>query len=167
MARMFEAIFNNIMESVRSRSEVGGILPGDFVKIRKNYKKTITYNFMTDETKAAFDNMVNSGLNIKAVSVGDTRSGISGTNQSILPQEVVVTIAADQGGGRYYDKFPVTLDMIDATMDPPSIPDNHRWENEGRYAGDLVPKPFKMASESTTSKSDAANLATIYEEIGK
>jgi len=107
------ARFDKIFESVVSRYQVGGYLPGDVVAFRPSYKSTDCFKSMNSAMQKEIDELIKSGLNIRVIQVGDKMSGASAGNQHKSADMVVVTVAADQGGGRYYNSYTVTPNMID------------------------------------------------------
>lgn len=185
MGKKFDAIF----ESVVSRYQVGGYLPGDIVTFRPNYKSTETYKAMHSQMQKELDELVNSGLNIKVIQVGDRLAGVStyGGNLHKSAKDIVLTVAGDHGGGQYFGSITVTPDMIDiADMgnQMPKIPDkfyrkdNTNWKPEpykpdtthptrvsDKGNGKNTPTDIKLAGEGTRMKVDNTNMAVLYEEI--
>ena len=99
--------FDEIFEAVVSRYQVGGYLPGDIVKFRPSYKSTACYKAMHSIMQKELDELADSGLNIKVTQVGDKLANQSMANQHKTADQAVITIAGDQGGGRYYDSITV------------------------------------------------------------
>lgn len=183
MGAMFDAIF----ESVISRYQAGGYLPGDLVKFRAGYKSTDTYKNMSTEMKKEVDQLANSGLNIRVTKTGDMLSGASAGNNFKTTMTMVVTIAGDHGGGRYYGQVSVTPDMIDISEDQTNkVPDQFKRKDPviikpQPYKADPknitrvtdkgnkknTPTDIKLAGESTKLKGDMANLANLWESTTK
>jgi hypothetical protein len=181
--------FNAIYESVVNRANVGGYLPGDIVKFRPDYKSCDCYKAMHSSMKVGLDALANGGLNIKVIQVGDKLSGASAGNQHKTADNVVITIAGDQGGGRYYNSFtvkPEMLDMVDSNNPNPTVPDEFYRDDEKYLSGkaeEYMPDPknitrvtdkgngkntptnLKLAGESVKMTKDSANLANLLEEI--
>lgn len=177
--------FDTIYESVVSRYQIGGYLPGDIVKFRPDYKNTACYKSMHSIMCQELEDLIKSGLNIKVIQVGDRLSGASAGNQHKTADNVVITVAGDHGGGRHFGSITVSPDMIDMAdaADPtPSIPDqfyrddNTNWKAEEWKAdqqnitrvtdkgnGKYTPTDLKLAGESTRLKIDNANMANLYE----
>jgi hypothetical protein len=180
--------FDEIYESVVSRYEVGaGFLPGDVVKFRSNYKTCAAYKAMSTDMQREVDDLANCKLNIMVVQVGDKLSGASAGNQLKTADNAVITISADQGGGRNYGRVTVSPEMIDRaytdTTNLPPVPDE--WKRKDKV--NIKPKPvedfsdadnrktdkgngkntptdLKLAGESTVMRKDMDNLAAIYEQ---
>lgn len=179
--------FNLIYESVTARMTSGGYLPGDTVVFRNNYKSCECYKALPTKIQKDLDEMVKSGLNIKITQVGDNLSGASANNQNKLSSNMVITVAADHGGGRYYSAITVSPDMIDLAesdgVNLPKIPDQFRRDDKQSYKpekyqrdpkfitnvsdkgdGKNTPTNLKLAGESTMLRNDMANLANLYME---
>jgi hypothetical protein len=176
MGKKFDAIY----ETVISRSEIGGYLPGDCVKFRTGYKNTETYKHMPSTLKKEVDELATCGLNIKVVQVGDKQSGFSAGNQFKPAGCAVLTIAADHGGGRTYGRVTVTTDMVDES-DGVLVPDKFKKKDvviikpmelkvdpnlitnvTDKGNGKNTPTNLKLAGESKSWES-VNELAMIYE----
>ena len=181
--------FDKIYESVVSRANVGGYLPGDLVQLRPDYKSCDCYKAMNTLMKKELDELAKSNLNIKVVQVGDRLSGASAGNQHKRADDVVLTIGADQGGGRTFSTITVAATMVDL-LDPgnPSpgvpkefyrddekylngkaekyVPDNNnitRVTDKGN--GKNTPTQLKLAGESVKATKDNLKLGDILEEM--
>lgn len=183
--------FDQIYESVVSRYQVGGYLPGDIVKFRPDYKSCDCYKAMHSTMKQELDALVKSGLNIKVIQVGDKLSGVSAGNQHKTANNIVITVAGDQGGGRHYGSIavmPEMLDIVDTNNPNPKVPDQFYRDDEKylngkteKYTADPkhitrltdkgngknTPTDLKLAGESTLLNRDNENLAMLYEMVGK
>ena len=181
--------FDEIYESVVSRYQVGGYLPGDLVKFRPDYKNCDCYKAMHSTMKQELESLIKSGLNIKVIQVGDKLSGVSAGNQHKTADTIVVTVAGDQGGGRHYGSIAVPasmLDVIDTNNPNPEVPkqfyrDDKKY-NSGKaeeYVADMqhitrltdkgnkknTPTNLKLAGESTLLKKDNDSISSILEEM--
>ena len=179
--------FDKLYESVVARGACGGYLPGDVVKFRPNYKSCDCYNAMHSVMKQGLDELVKSGLNIRVIQVGDKLSGASAGNQHKTADSVVITVAGDQGGGRYYEVFTVKPEMLDieTTSNPnPDMPKQFSREDTTNFkpeeymadeknitrisdkgTGKNTKTDLKLAGESTMMKRDNDNIALLYEQI--
>jgi hypothetical protein len=181
--------FDEIYESVVSRFQIGGFLPGDIVKFRPDYKSCDCYKAMHSTMKQEVDNLVKSGLNIKVIQVGDRLSGVSAGNQHKTADNVVITVAGDQGGGRHYGSVavkPEMIDIVDSNNPNPDVPEQFYRDDEkylnGRaeeYVADIknitrltdkgnkknTPTNLKLAGESTLLSKDNKNLGDIINEM--
>ncbi len=152
MGKKFDAIY----ETVISRSEAGGYLPGDHVKFRSGYKNTETYKHMPTTLQREVDELATCGLNIKVCQVGDRMSGASAGNQHKLACHMVLTIAADHGGGRTYGRVVVSPDMVDSvdvSEGLPPVPDQFKRKDQVI----IKPKPLKVDPKIITNVTDKGN----------
>lgn len=151
MGKKFDAIY----ESVISRSEAGGYIPGDYVKFRSGYKNTETYKYMPSTLQKEVDELATCGLNIKVCQVGDKQSGFSAGNQFKPASMNVLTIAADQGGGRTYGRVTVTPDMVDMVdvSAGVSVPDKFKKKD----VVIIKPKKLKVDPNLITNVTDKGN----------
>ena len=181
------AKFDTIFESVISRYQAGGYLPGDLINFRSDYKSSDTYKLMSTKMKNDLDQLVNSGLNIRVTQVGNNLSGVTGNNNYKTTQNLVITVAGDHGGGRYYGQITVTPDMIDLSDDQTNkVPDQFKKKDPviikpEPYKADPnnitrvtdkgnkknTPTEIKLAGESTKLRGDMTNLANLWESSTK
>jgi hypothetical protein len=183
--------FDKIFEAVVSRYQVGGYLPGDIVKFRANYKSTPTYKAMHSEMQRELDELANSGLNIKVTQVGSKTYNQSAANDHKTADNVVITIAGDHGGGRYYNSITVSPEMIDivGAGDPTPQVASQFYRDDEKYLngkteewkadqqnitrvtdkgnGKNTPTDLKLAGESTRLKRDNENMVSLYEKVNE
>lgn len=162
--------FDQLFESVVQRYQAGGFLNGDLVKFKSNYKSSETYKFMHPEMQSQLDDLVKSGLNIKVTQVGDNLSGASANNQHKKPQNAVITVAGDHGGGRFYGQIAVSPDMIeivdkDENAYPP-IPDQFRRKSPGFDKGEKYKRDPKFIT-NVTDKGNGKNTPTQLKLAGE
>ena len=163
MGKKFDAIY----ESVISRSEAGGYLPGDFVVFRPNYKSSDVYKHMPSNLQKEVDELATCGLNIKVVQIGDKFSDASAGNQFFTAPCTVLTIAADHGGGRTYGRVVVTTDMVDIA-DPSQVKTPDEWKKDNK----VIIKPKKLEKDPTiitnvTDKGNGKNTPTDLKLAGE
>lgn len=151
MGKKFDAIY----ETVISRSETGGYLPGDIVKFRDGYKNTETYKYMPSTLKKEVDELATCGLNIKVVQVGDKQSGYSIGNQFKPASQIVLTIAADHGGGRTYGRVVVCPDMVDMVDVSAGVPVPDQFKRKDTVI--IKPKQLKIDPKIITNVTDKGN----------
>lgn len=145
--------FDKIFESVCNRYALGGYLPGDIIQFRSAYKSTDCYKSMNTVMQQEIDELIKSGLNIRVVQVGDKMSGASTGNQHKSADMVVITVAADEGGGRYYKAFTVTpnmIDLVDQSDFSPKIPDKFYHNSKV----DLKPVEYVTDHQNITRLTD-------------
>lgn len=151
MGKKFDAIF----ESVISRAETGGYLNGDIVKFRDGYKNTETYKYMPSTLRKEVDELATCGLNIKVVQVGDKQSGYSIGNQFKPASQIVLTIAADHGGGRTYGRVVVCPDMVDMVDVSAGVPVPDQFKRKDTVI--IKPKQLKIDPNIITNVTDKGN----------
>ena len=158
--------FDKIFESVVSRFSCGGYLTGDLVQFRSSYKSTDCYKSMNSAMQKEIEELIKSGLNIRVVQVGDKLSGASAGNQHKSADMVVITVAADQGGGRYYNSYTVTpnmIDLVDQSDFTPKIPEKFY------HNSDISGKPVELKTDHQnitrlTDKGDGKNTPNKLNE---
>lgn len=90
-----------LVETYMSRFERGGFLVGDCFKFNDNFKSTEQYKKLGTNTQQMIDDMIESGLNVRVVGIKDTTSPRYPGNPQTSSNEVNLTLALDNGGGRY------------------------------------------------------------------
>jgi len=163
MGKKFDAIY----ESVVSRTEAGGYLPGDFVVFKSGYRASNVYKHMPSNLKKDVDELAKCGLNIKVVQIGDQFSDESAGNQFFTAPNAVLTIAADHGGGRTYGRVVVTTDMVDIA-DPDQVKTPKEWVRDNK----VILKPKKLEKDpniitNVTDKGDGKNTPTDLKLAGE
>lgn len=158
-------LFDQIFESVISKSEIGGFTNGASVKFKSNYKSAAAYKAMTDELKQQVDDLAKSDRNLIIVQVGDKLSGASAGNQFKTADNMVLTIAADDGGRRTYGRVTVSPEMVDLIPDDgmnlPKVPDS--WKRKEKIT--IKPEPVEDYSKHITrltDKGDGKNTPANY-----
>jgi hypothetical protein len=180
-------LFDEIYESVVASTNRGGYVAGQLVKFKPGYKKTPAYQNMTSQLQKSVDELASSGLNIHIIEVGDNQSGASAGNQNKTANEIVLTIAGDQGGRRYYGSVTVSPDMVEVFEDDgfnlPKVPDQFKKVDKitikpepvqdfsgetnrqtDKGDGKNTPANYRLP-ESTILKMDNANMAMLLEDI--
>lgn len=185
MGKKFDAVF----ESVVQRYQAGGFLTGDNVKLTSDYKSSDAYKSMHPQMKKELDELGSSGLNLIVTQIGDKLSGASAGNQFKTADNAVITIAADQGGGRHYGFItlsPNMLELVDNGVNRPKVPEQFRRRDEviikpEKYKADPknitrvtdkgngknTPTNLKLAGESIQVSKDIENLANLWEQTTK
>lgn len=90
-----------LVEAYLSRHERGGFLVGDVFKFNKNFKNTPEYKKLGTNTQDMIDQMIESGLHVRVVGIKDTTSPRYPGNPQTSSTDVELTLALDNGGGRY------------------------------------------------------------------
>lgn len=90
-----------LVEAYLRRHERGGFLVGDVFKFNKDFKSTPEYKKLGSNTQDMIDQMIDSGLHVRVVGIKDTTSPRYPGNPQTSSTDVELTLALDNGGGRY------------------------------------------------------------------
>jgi len=90
-----------LVESYLRRHERGGFLVGDVFKFGKTFKSTEGYKKLGINTRDMIDQMIDSGLHVRVVGIKDSTSPRYPGNPQTSSSDVELTLALDNGGGRY------------------------------------------------------------------
>lgn len=93
--------FLEICESVTQRYTRGGFEVGDFVQMVKGFETHEPYKSLGSNVKDMITQMIQTGLNLRVVGINDAIPARYPGNPETANGEVRVTIAVDNGGGRY------------------------------------------------------------------
>lgn len=110
---------------------------------------------MPSPLQQVVDDLATCGLNIKVCQVGDKMSGASAGNQHKIACHMVLTIAADQGGGRTYDRIVVSTDMVDMVDTSAGLPVPDQFKKKDVVI--IKPKPLKVDPNLITNVTDKGN----------
>jgi hypothetical protein len=162
--------FDSIYESVVSRFQCGGFLPGDIVTFRKTYKSADCYKSLPTKVQRELDELVKSGLNIRVTQVGNNLSGTTANNQHKTASSAVITVAGDQGGGRHYGMITVSPDMIDLVED--DYPNTGKVPDQFKRKEKIIIKPEKVVNDPNhitrvTDKGNGKNTPTQLKLAGE
>ena len=112
----------SLVESYLSRYERGGFLVGDVFKFKNGFKSSETYKKLGQNTQELIDQMIESGLHVRVVGLKDTTAARYPGNPQTATADVVVTLALDNGGGRYTHYVSVSPELGDAQSFYPNLP---------------------------------------------
>ena len=124
--------FLTLFESYFSRYERGGFLVGDVFKFNDNFKTAESYKKLGQNTKDLIDQMIDTGLHVRVVGIKDSTSPRYPGNPQTSSNDVELTLAIDNGGGRYTHYINITPDLgTSETFYPnlPPIPDAAKRKN--------------------------------------
>lgn len=149
-----EKKFIKLFESVYQRYQrEGGFLIGDYVKFKDNYKSADHYKSLNDDIKSKLDAMKDSGLNIRVVDTKSYMPAATPANPAGNGVQLTLTIALDQGGGRYSDYIlccPSLLvrDDVYPNLNPLSP------EREIKHKVNIKPEELESDEEAYVNNSD-------------
>lgn len=141
-----------LVETYLSRYERGGFLVGDVFKFNDNFKSTDSYKKLGQNTKDFIDQMIESGLHVRVVGIKDTTSPRFPGNPQTSSNDVSLTVALDNGGGRYTHYINIEPELgAPERFYPnlPPIPDSVIRKNNVNIKPQEVEK-----SDSITNKTD-------------
>jgi hypothetical protein len=147
--------FLSLYESYITRFERGGFLVGDIFKFHDNFKSLDEYKQLGQNVKDLIDQMIDSGLHVRVVGIKDTTSPIYPGNPQTSSLQVILTLALDNGGGRYTHivAVPCCLGQPDPQgVNLPSIPDAVRRKDRVN----IKPKEMKKGN-NVSNKTDRGN----------
>lgn len=93
--------FLTLLETYMNRFERGGFLVGDVFKFSDGFKNSDSYKKLGTNTKEMIDQMIETGLHVRVVGIKDTSGSRYPGNPQTTTQDVILTLALDNGGGRY------------------------------------------------------------------
>jgi hypothetical protein len=111
-----------LVEAYLSRFERGGFLVGDVFKFDAKFKSTEGYKKLGVNTRDMIDQMIETGLNVRVVGIKDTTSPRYPGNPQTSSNDVELTLALDNGGGRYSHYVNVTPDLGTPETYYPNLP---------------------------------------------
>lgn len=122
-----EKKFIKLLETAMSRAVRGGFLVGDYVELVPDYKSHQEYKELNDEIQIKLDQLKKSDLHIRVINVNDSPALRFPGNTDLMTGQVTVTIAQDQGGGRYFEAIvvaPCLLKRLEYYPNYPKFPDS-------------------------------------------
>jgi len=144
-----------LVEAYLSRFERGGFLVGDVFKFDAKFKSTEGYKKLGVNTRDMIDQMIETGLNVRVVGIKDTTSPRYPGNPQTSSNDVELTLALDNGGGRYSHYVNITPDLgTPETYYPnlPPIPDAVVRKNNVNIKPEELEKSDNIANK--TDKGD-------------
>jgi hypothetical protein len=145
-----EKKFLTLFESYFSRYERGGFLVGDVFKFNDNFKTTEGYKKLGYNTKDLIDQMIESGLHVRVVGLKDSTSPRYPGNPQTSSTDVELTLALDNGGGRYTHYVNVYPDLgTPESFYPnlPPIPDAVKRPDTGNIKPEELEKQDNLANK--------------------
>ena len=149
-----EKKFIKLFESVYQRYQrEGGFLIGDYVKFKDNYKSADHYKNLNDDVKAMLDSMNDSGLNIRVVDAKGYMPVATPANPAGNGVQLALTIALDQGGGRYSDYVLCCPSLLNKVDTYPNLMPLSK-EREIKHKVNIKPEELESDEESLANRSD-------------
>ncbi len=152
-----------LVEAYLSRFQRGGFLVGDVFKFNDNFKTTEQYKKLGQNVKDMIDQMIDTGLNVRVVGIKDTTSPRYPGNPQTSSSDVELSLALDNGGGRYTHYINISPEMgqpLDIYPNLPPIPDAARRKDKVN----IKPEELKKM-DNISNKTDRGNAKLSDTEI--
>lgn len=143
--------FLTLVEGYMTRYERGGFLVGDVFKFNDNFKSTESYKKLGQNTREFIDQMLETGLHVRVVGIKDSTSPRYPGNPQTSSNDVLLTLALDNGGGRYTHYVTVTPDLGTAETFYPNllpIPDAVIRKNKVNIKPEDLPESDNIANKT-------------------
>lgn len=111
-----------LVETYLSRFERGGFLVGDVFKFNDNFKSSEMYKKLGRNSQELIDQMIDTGLHVRVVGIKDTTSPRYPGNPQTSSADVSLTLAVDNGGGRYSHYVNVSPELGTPVSFYPNLP---------------------------------------------
>jgi hypothetical protein len=111
-----------LVETYLSRFERGGFLVGDVFKFNDNFKSSEAYKKLGYNSQELIDQMIDTGLHVRVVGIKDTTSPRYPGNPQTSSADVSLTLAVDNGGGRYTHYVNIAPELGTSVSFYPNLP---------------------------------------------
>ena len=156
-----EKKFIKLFESVYQRYQRdGGFLVGDYVTFKKNYKSNEQYKDLTDDIKAAIDGLVDSELNLRIVDDKSYYPATIPAGPAGNGYKLMVTVAIDEGGGRYSNYVTVCPSLLDRIDTYPNLMPMSS-KREIKRDVNIKPEELESDEESQANLSDTTGKGKL------
>lgn len=156
-----EKKFIKLFESVYQRYQRdGGFLVGDYVTFKKNYKSNEQYKDLTDDVKAAIDGLVDSELNLRIVDDKSYYPATIPAGPAGNGYKLMVTVAIDEGGGRYSNYVTVCPSLLDRIDTYPNLMPMSS-KREIKRDVNIKPEELESDEESQANLSDTTGKGKL------
>lgn len=138
-----------LLEGALTRFQRSGFLIGDYIKLADDYKSMKVYKDMPPTMQEAIDNIaeMSKNMNLRVSSIKNEYPSRAPGNEFNTNGTVVVDIALDYGGGRFYNAITVPSDILkrlDYGINYAPLPDALTRDNQIT----IKPEPVVMDAES-------------------
>lgn len=152
-----------LVETYLARYQRGGFQVGDCFKFTDNFRSQECFTKLGQNVKDMIEQMIESGLHVRVVGIRDTTSPRYPGNPQTSSNDVELTIALDNGGGRYTHYVNISPEMgTPETYYPnlPPIPD--AVIRKGKV--NIDPEELEK-QDNTTNKTDRGTGEYVDTEI--
>jgi hypothetical protein len=141
--------FLSLYENVYQRYQNSGVLIGDVIKFKSDFKKSQEYKNLNPGVQKKIDDLLKTDQHIRVVS---TKPKIPGSNAT-QPTVGYADVAIDTGGGRYTEFITIPIDIVevqDFYPNLPPIPDS--WKHQSKV--NIKPEPVEDFKDHPTRQTD-------------
>lgn len=141
--------FLALYEHVYQRFQQSGVLAGDVIKFRKDFKTSAEYKSLNPDLQKKIDELLTTDQHIKVIATKPKMPG-SNANQSTVGY---ADIAIDQGGGRFTEIITIPVDFVevqDFGPNLPPIPDSFKRKDKVN----IKPEPVEVDKEHPSNQTD-------------
>lgn len=111
-----------LVEAYLSRFQRGGFLVGDVFKFNDNFKTLDCYKNLGQNVKDMIDQMIETGLHVRVVGIRDKGMPRYPGNPQTSSNDVELSLALDNGGGRYTHYINLSPEMGQPDINYPNLP---------------------------------------------
>jgi hypothetical protein len=111
-----------LVKAYLSRFQRGGFLVGDVFKFNDNFKTLDCYKNLGQNVKDMIDQMVETGLHVRVVGIRDKGAPRYPGNPQTSSNDVELSLALDNGGGRYTHYINLSPEMGQPDISYPNLP---------------------------------------------
>lgn len=111
-----------LVEAYLSRFQRGGFLVGDVFKFNDNFKTLDCYKNLGQNVKDMIDQMIETGLHVRVVGIRDKGAPRYPGNPQTSSNDVELSLALDNGGGRYTHYINLSPEMGQPDINYPNLP---------------------------------------------
>ena len=161
---MYKGKFEELTEATITRFQLGGLLPGDVVKVSKNALSHPALKNATKDMKGAINELIQypGNIRVKAIkstrpSNGDNANGL-GFGTTSAPTDFWADVAPEYAPGLTTDPVTLPVEVLerqDFGPNLPTLPDHTRYKNK------VIIKP----EDASKYNKDPNNLEEAYDAV--
>jgi hypothetical protein len=114
--------YMTLVEAYLSRYQRGGFQVGDVFKFNDNFKSLDCYKELGQNVKDMIDQMIETGLHVRVVGIRDSGMPRYPGNPQTSSNDVELSLALDNGGGRYTHYINLSPEMGQPEPSYPNLP---------------------------------------------
>jgi hypothetical protein len=150
---LMKSRYTELLENTLTRYQRAGFLIGDYIKFVDKYQSVECYKCLSDTMKARIDDIASiaKDINVRIISIKNQYPTSQPGNEYNTNGNVVLDIAVDYGGGRYYGSTTIPssiVSVIDYGINLAPLPDALTRDN----LVTIKPEPVVLDSDSEMFK---------------